>query len=45
MPTTDKPEFTASMTAALMALLMPGAGPPPTNIPIRAVKFVDMLPP
>ena len=35
----------ASIVVALMALLMPGAGPPPTNMPIRAVKLVAMLPP
>jgi hypothetical protein len=40
IPTTDRPEFTASITAALMALLMPGAGPPPTSIPNRP----DLLP-
>src|SRR5262247_796267 len=27
--------FTASITVALMALLMPGAGPPPTRMPRR----------
>src|SRR3972149_10102370 len=35
MPTTSRPLFLASIVAELMALLMPGAGPPPTRIPSR----------
>src|SRR5919197_1997568 len=35
MPMTSMSSFTASIAAALIALLMPGAGPPPTKIPRR----------
>src|SRR6266542_1455592 len=35
MPMTSMFSFTASIAAALIALLMPGAGPPPTKMPRR----------
>ena len=35
IPTISRLEITASMTAAEITLLMPGAGPPPTRTPIR----------
>ena len=33
IPTTSHPEFTASIVAAEMTELIPGAGPPPQRIP------------
>src|SRR5438105_730345 len=33
------PNFTASITAAAMAALVPGAGPPPTTIPMRFIAM------
>src|SRR5919109_1079197 len=53
MPTTSSSSFTASITVALMALLMPGAGPPPTRMPRRLcgvfigvhLSFIDHVPP
>ena len=35
MPMTSKPSLSASMVAAEMTALMPGAGPPPTRMPRR----------
>src|SRR5438132_7970530 len=35
MPTTSRSSSPARMVAALMTLLMPGAGPPPTRMPRR----------
>ena len=35
MPTTSHPELMASMVAAEMTELIPGAGPPPHRIPTR----------
>ena len=41
MPMTSKPWLIASMVAAEMTALMPGAGPPPTRMPSRFPAFMD----
>jgi len=43
IPTTFFPELMASMVAALMTPLMPGAGPPPTIIPMVSAFMVYIV--
>src|ERR687887_1596525 len=38
IPRASHPELTASITAAAITELMPGAGPPPHRIPIRMAR-------
>ena len=43
MPNTFFPQLIASMVAALITPLMPGAGPPPTIIPIASVAMLFIV--
>ncbi len=41
IPMTSKPSLIASIAAAEMTVLMPGAGPPPTRMPSLFPAFMD----